>query len=65
MRLMMIARPELKILGYRQEVEESEDQTDRENGDDGFKRTAKAALAPQLNLSAELSKEGRVAGEAG
>ena len=41
---------------YRQEIEESENQVDDANGDDGFKRTEKAAQASQLDFSARLSK---------
>ncbi|KAK5123726.1 multidrug-resistance transporter mdr2 [Meristemomyces frigidus] len=50
------AKPPAK--SYRKELEESEDPADRDEDDEGFKRTKKAAQASEVNLSAKLSKEG-------
>lgn len=54
------AQPPAK--SYRKELEDSEDPADRDDDDEGFKRTEKAAQASEVNLSAKLSKDDKGGG---
>lgn len=54
--------PSIRSQSYRDEVGRKSSEPDEvEDGEDGFGRTEKASQAAQLNLSAKLSKDGKMA----